>query len=273
MELAKSFCAFAELTQNQDSPLTADDFYGAHDAVFVLVCHSDSSYHTFGLITILNVITLQNKVVVLQYSSMKQFGELADAATVKKTISALKQNGIDAMLVQTSAEAKKRALSLLPKGVEVMNMTSETLRSLSIEQAILASDRYHVVKNTLSKMDRKTQGREIQKLGAAPTYTIGSVHAVTEDGHVLIASNTGSQLPAYVYGAAHVIWVVGTQKIVKNTDEGMQRIYEYVLPLEAERARIAYGAAGSNVSKLLILNKEIQPGRITLIFVNEKLGF
>ncbi len=204
---------------------------------------------------------------------MKQFDQLADTATVEKTIAALAENGVDAIFVQSGQEAKEKALSLIPDGAEVMNMTSETLRTLSIDQAILASDRYHAVKNTLSKMDRKTQGREMQKLGAAPTYTIGSVHAVTEDGHVLIASNTGSQLPGYVYGASHVIWIVGTQKIVKNTDEGIKRIYEYVLPLESERARKAYGAPGSNVSKLLILNKEIAPGRITLIFVNEKLGF
>ena len=65
-------------------------------------------------------------------------------------------------------------------------------------------------------MDRTTQARERAKLGATPDLAIGSVHAVTEDGHVLIASNTGSQLPAYVYAAGKVIWVVGAQKIIKN---------------------------------------------------------
>ncbi len=76
----------------------------------------------------------------------------------------------------------------------------------------------------------------------------------------------------YTYAAGHVIWIVGTQKIVKNLDEGMKRIYEYVLPLETEHMKKLYGV-GSNVSKLLIVNKEIVPGRITLIFVKEKLGF
>jgi len=72
----------------------------------------------------------------------------------------------------------------------------------------------------------------------------------------------------------HVIWVVGTQKIVKNVDEGMKRIYEYVLPLESVRLNKAYNiSTGSFVSKLLILNREIVPGRITIILVKEKLGF
>ncbi len=99
------------------------------------------------------------------------------------------------------------------------------------------------------------------------------MHAVTEDGKVLIASNSGSQLPAYAYGSGHVIWVVGAQKIVKNLDEGIKRIYEHSLPLESERARKAYGVPGSAVNKLLIINKEIIPGRITMILTKEKLGF
>ncbi|MBI3342389.1 LUD domain-containing protein, partial [Candidatus Curtissbacteria bacterium] len=114
---------------------------------------------------------------------------------------------------------------------------------------------------------------EMQKLGAAPKWSVGSVNAVTEDGKVLIASNTGSQLSGYVYGSQHVVFVVGAQKLVKNLDVAMERIYEYVLPLESERAKKAYGMPGSFVSKLLIINKEVRPGRVRLIFIKEALGF
>jgi len=110
------------------------------------------------------------------------------------------------------------------------------------------------------------------KIGAAPDWVVSSVHAVTEDGHLLIASNTGSQLSAEAYAGGRVILVVGTQKIVKDNNEGIRRIYEYCLPLEDERARKVYGM-GSNVSKILIINKEIFPKRITVILVKEKLGF
>lgn len=96
---------------------------------------------------------------------------------------------------------------------------------------------------------------------------------MVENGQVLIASNSGSQLPAYVYGAAHIIWVVSTQKIVRDLDDAIKRIYEYALPLESQRVRKAYGMPHSNVSKLLIINREVNVGRLTLIFVKEKLGF
>lgn len=203
---------------------------------------------------------------------MSQWDKLADKQTVEKTIEALKQNGIDGVFVENGGEAKEKVLSLVPKGAEVMTQTSVTLETIGLAQE-LNSEQFNSVRNILNTMDRATQGREMQRLGAAPEYTVGSVHAVTLDGKALIASNSGSQLPAYVYGADHVIWVVGVQKIVTNQEEAMKRIYEYVLPLESERAKKAYGMPGSNVSKLLIVSKEIRPGRITIVFVNEKLGF
>ena len=152
-------------------------------------------------------------------------------------------------------------------------MTSVTLDKIGISKEINESGNYNSVRKKLMTMDRKTQGKEMQKLGAAPEYAIGSVHAVTEDGKILVASNSGSQLPAYVYSSNNVIFVVGTQKIVKNLNDAFKRIYEYTLPLESERAKKAYGVPGSFVSKILIINREINPGRIKLIFVNEVLGF
>lgn len=203
---------------------------------------------------------------------MKDFSALASDMIIAKTIDALKKNGINAIVVRGTQEVKKKVSELLPQNSEVMTMSSVTLETLGIDREINESGKYNSVKNKLAKMDRKTQGLEMQRIGAAPEYAVGSVHAVTEDGKIIIASNMGSQLPSYAYGSSHVLWIVGTQKIVKNVDEGMKRIYDYVLPLESERLKKTYGVE-SNVSKLLIINKEIVPNRIKLIFVKEKIGF
>lgn len=206
---------------------------------------------------------------------MGKWDQLADKQTVDKTIKALKSNGIKAQFVETAKEAKELVLKFIPAGSEVMTMSSTTLDTIGLAQKINStSSRFKPVRDKLYTMDRATEAAEMNRLGAAPQYALGSVHAVTEDGHVIIASNTGSQLPAYAYAAMHVIWVVGTQKIVKDTDEGMKRIYEYVLPEESDRANKAYSiTTGSFVSKLLIINREITPGRVTVIFVGEKVGF
>jgi L-lactate utilization protein LutC len=158
-------------------------------------------------------------------------------------------------------------------GSEVMVMSSETLNNAGITELIEKSGKYVSVKQKLNNMNRETQGREMQMMGAVPQIALGSVHAVTEEGQLVIASNTGSQLGAYAYGSEKVVWVVGTQKIVKNLDEAMKRIYEYVLPLESERVKKAYGMERSNVSKLLIINKEVKPGRAVVVLVKESLGF
>lgn len=185
----------------------------------------------------------------------------------------LQKNNITAFVVDTVQEAREKVRELLPQGAEVMNMTSVTLDAIGVSEDILESGKYDVVKKRLMSMSRETESVAMQKLGAAPVWALGSVHAVTEDGVVIIASNSGSQLSAYAYGSPHVIWVVGAQKIVKDLGAAMERVYEYVLPLESDRARKAYGVAGSNVSKLLIVNKEVTPGRISMIIVKEPLGF
>jgi len=205
---------------------------------------------------------------------MKKWDRLADEKTIENTVAALKANGIDAQVAENRQEAKRKVLELIPESSEAMTMTSVTLDTIGLSEEINKADsRFRPVRDKLYAMDRNTQVQEMNRLGAAPEFAVGSVHAVTEDGYVLIASNTGSQLPAYSFGALHVIWVVGAQKIVKNTDEGIKRIHEHSLPLESERAKKAYGVPGSAVNKVLIINKEVQPGRIKLILVKEKLGF
>lgn len=204
--------------------------------------------------------------------SNEEFGKLASNKQIEKTVQSLKENGFVVEVVETGNEAKEKVLRILPKKAEVFTMSSQTLEQINVADAINNSGKYTSIRNKLYEMDRNTQGREMAKLGAAPDWVVSSVHAVTEDGHLLIASNTGSQLSAEAYGGGKVIFVVGTQKIVKGTPEGLRRIYEYVLPLEDERAQKTYGMR-SNVSKILIINKEIMPERITVILVKEKLGF
>ena len=201
-----------------------------------------------------------------------EFSKLASDEQVEKTARALEASNMQVIVVASGAEARQKALELLPDGAEVFNATSRTLDAIGLSDDINKSSRFNSVRNRFSQMDPKIQAGEMRKLGAGPDYVVGSVHAVTEQGQVLIASATGSQLASYVYGAGKVIWVVGTQKIVANLDEGNRRIYEYSYPLEDARARQVYGV-GSNVGKILIVNREAQAGRITVILVKENLGF
>ena len=192
---------------------------------------------------------------------------------LQKTVKALIGNGFDTQVVKTAEEAKKKVIELIPQGAEVMTMTSQTLDAIGVSSLINESGEYDAVRPKLMAMDRQKDSQKMQKLGSAPDWVVGSVHAITEDGSVVIASNSGSQLAAYAYGSSHVVWVVSTAKIVENLDEAKERVYKHSLPLESERANKAYAVPGSFVSKTLIMNQEPSQGRIKLILVQEKLGF
>lgn len=203
---------------------------------------------------------------------MNKWSKLSPKPIVEKTIKALKKNNIDTIYVGTKEEAKAKVLELLPKGSRVLVGQSQTLEEIGLSNEIENSGNYISVRKEYMALDHEKEKDKIRILRSTPDIIVGSVHAVTEDGKVLIASNTGSQLASYVSAAGKVIWVVGTQKIVENLDGGFKRIYDYVLPLESERLKKIYGVP-SNVSKLLIFNKEVNPKRVTLIFVNQVLGF
>jgi YkgG family uncharacterized protein len=209
---------------------------------------------------------------VSELTPNQEFANLASDEQIERTVKALEANGIHAVVAENGEEARRIFFDLIPEGAEVFLGASVTLETLGIKDEIDKSGRYDSIRPKMFAMDRATQGREIRKLGGTPDYAAGSVHAVTEAGQVLIASNTGSQLGPYASGAGKIIWVVGAQKLVKDLDEGMKRIYEYDLPLETEHMRQLYNM-GTNVSKVLIVNREIRPNRITMIIVKEELGY
>lgn len=202
------------------------------------------------------------------------FDQLAGKETQEKVKTALEKNNFVVILAENGSDAKAKALELIPKGAEVMTMTSITAETIGLEKEINQSGNYNAVKPKL--YDEKTPAKEKKTLGAAPEYATGSVHAITEDGKVFVASGTGSQLGAYVYGADHVIWIVGAQKIVASDEMAKKRIFEYIVPLESVRARKAYNLPdtwNTFPSKIVTFNKEGVPNRITIILVNEVLGF
>ena len=201
-----------------------------------------------------------------------EFKKLANPEQIERAVKALEANGIHTLIAENGTEARRLFFELVPDGAEVFLGASVTLEKLGIKDEIDKSGRFDALRPRMFAMNRQTQGREIRKLGGAPDYAAGSVHAVTEDGHVLIASNTGSQLGAYASSAGKVIWVVGAQKIVKDVNEGLRRIEEYCYPLEEAHMQELYKVS-TNVSKVLILKREIRPNRLTMIIVKEELGY
>jgi hypothetical protein len=204
--------------------------------------------------------------------AVAEFAELASDERIRAAMAALERNGISCVLVDSGDEARTAVRSILPIGAEVFNNTSRTLEVIGVAEDVERSGHYQPLRPRLYQMDREMQGREMRQLAASPDYVVGSVHAVTEDGSLLIASASGSQLGPVASGAGHVILVIGGQKIVPDLTTALRRLHQYCLPLEDRRAREAYGLP-SGVNNILVINRVITPGRITAVLVRESLGF
>ncbi|MGW4163326.1 LUD domain-containing protein [Streptomyces sp. NPDC004788] len=200
------------------------------------------------------------------------FGVPASDERLDRAAAALRANGFTAELLEDAAAARARIKDLIPEGAGVFTGASETLRLSGIAQDIEEGERYEAIRPRVLKMDRATESDRIRRLTATPDVFVASVAAVTETGSLVIASGSGSQLPASAGGAAKAIWVVGAQKVVPDLATALRRVEEHALVLESARAQAVYGQP-SAVNRLLVLNADPVPGRGTVLLLREAIGF
>lgn len=203
------------------------------------------------------------------------YSSLVSIESTQNTITALQAKNINAILVNTKEEALQKVKELIPKGSSVYNGSSRTLEEIGLV-AYLKGDT-HGWNNLHAAVLAETDPERKKELGREALfaeYYVGSVHAISEQGQLVIVSASGSQLPYLTFTSSHIVLVVGTQKITPTLNDAIRRMREYVFPLENERMK-SLGMAGSVISKLLIIEEEpaFMGRSFDIIFVNEKLGF
>lgn len=205
-----------------------------------------------------------------------QYDTLASPEIVTKAIAGLKERGIEGEFVQTKGDALERIKSLIPQGASVMSGASRTLEEIGfIDHLKSGTHGWNNFKDVILAEKDPAKQAELRKQSVLSDYYLGSVHALTESGEMVIASNTGSQLPHLVYTSQNLILIVSTKKIVPDMNGAMGRLHDYVFPLEDARMKSVGVAAGSYISKVLIFNREAAFNKrsVRVIFVNERLGF
>lgn len=200
-----------------------------------------------------------------------RFTTLPDDETIAATVVALEEHGFSVEVVDDLDAARVAVLARIPDGSSVMTNTSVTLDETGIAPTIDGGGPYDSARTRMIALDYATQLQEMKAVAGQPDFALGSVHAVTRDGALVIASASGSQLASYVWGAANVIFVVGAQKLVPTVEAARERIYEHSLKLEDARAFAAYGQ-NSFVGKILEIHQEL-PGRIHVVLIRHAVGF
>ena len=200
-----------------------------------------------------------------------RFTTLPDDQALAATVTALEEHGFGVEVVDDLDTARQAVLARIPHGASVMTNTSVTLAETGIADAINENGHYDSARARMAGLDFATQLREMKAIGGQPDYALGSVHAVTRDGTLVIASASGSQLASYAWGAANVIFVVGAQKLVPTLEAARERVYSHSLVLEDARAVVAYGQH-SSVGKILEIHSEL-PGRIHIVLIRQAVGY
>jgi hypothetical protein len=201
-----------------------------------------------------------------------EFTDPASAERLERVAAALRASGFAAEILDDAKAARARIKDLVSEGASVLTGASETLRLSGIDEDLNASGRYDAIRPRILAIDRATGADEIRKLVAGPDFVVNSVAAVTETGSLVLASGSGSQLPANAGGAGHAVWIVGAQKVVPDLNTALRRIEEHALPLESARAQALYGMP-SAVNRVLILNADPRPGRGTVLLLREAIGY
>ncbi len=203
------------------------------------------------------------------------YNNLASPESITKTTTALKDNGFNPIVVNTKEEALAKIKELIPAGVSVMNGSSQTLTQIGFVDYLKSGQHgWNNLHDAILKETDETKKATLRKQSSLSDFYLGSVHALSETGALVIASASGSQLPHLVFTSPNIILVVSTQKITPTLEEAVKRLKEYVFPLENARMQ-SVGMGGSVIAKTLILEKEptFMGRSFNIILVNEILGY
>ena len=202
--------------------------------------------------------------------STARFTAMPDDETLETTVAAVAARGFGVEVVDDLDAAREAVLARIPRDSSVATNSSVTLEETGVAAAINDHGAYDSARKALT-LDRATQMREIKAIITQPDFALGSAHAVTRDGTLVIASALGSQLAAYAWGAENVILIVGAQKLVPDLATAHERIHQHCLELESERTLEVYGR-GSYIGKILEIHQD-EPGRTHVVVIRQAVGF
>lgn len=204
-----------------------------------------------------------------------KYNTIPDIDVINKTADALRERGVEVFVVENGTLAFEKIKELIPLSVSVNNGASKTLEEIGFVDYLKSGEHgwNNLHAKILTETDKIKQA-QLRKQTIFADYYLGSVHAITETGQMIIASASGSQLPSIIYTSPNIIFVAGVQKIVPNLDEGMTRLKEYVVPLEDKHMKeVGYG--GTTLAKIVIF--ECEPAfmgrKVRMILIKESLGF
>ncbi|MCQ2546581.1 MAG: lactate utilization protein [Clostridia bacterium] len=206
----------------------------------------------------------------------------ANRAKIETVIKNLEKRNISGYYAENKEEALKLMLKMIPEGSTVGKGGSETMNQLGIIP-ILQNGKYTYL-DSFASADQAVQKETKRKIFYAD-FMLTSANAITLDGEIVNIDGTGNRMAAVIWGPDKVIFVVGSNKIVRDLDDAVDRIKCDACPPNCVRLGkktpcAVTGKCGDCLSlghticcHTVITRFSSIPKRMHVIMVNEPLGF
>lgn len=191
---------------------------------------------------------------------------------IAASVAALDKNNIVIIRVKDGVAALEKIKELIPPGSEVMNGSSTTLIEIGYEDLMNSQHGWLDLHKAIISENDERMRNDLRRRSVTAEYFLSGVQAITMTGEIVGCDASGSRVGAWPFAAKNLVLVSGVNKIVPTLQDALQRVREFAYPLEDARARKVYGTP-SQIGKCVILAKEKLSGRVTLILINEILGY
>jgi len=204
---------------------------------------------------------------------IEKWNRLPSASVVTRTVEQIQQRGIAVIRARGSESALETLKELIPPGSEIMSGASTTLLEIGYDEYVNRDkSRWNDLRSVIIAEADEKKRHELRRKSVTAEYFISGVNAIAQSGELVACDKSGSRVGAWAFAAKHLILVSGTNKIVPTLDDALRRVRDYAYPLENARAKRAYGVP-SQIAKCVILANEDEEDRVTLILVDELLGY
>jgi hypothetical protein len=160
--------------------------------------------------------------------------------TIEKTIKGLKKRLIKGWKAADASEARDIVAKIVPKDAVIGVGDSSSVRQIRVIEAlkergnrvINGFDLSHEIKDLKSHFEYGFW--PMIEATVCDVFLTGS-NAVTEDGRIINIDGNGNRVAGMFWGHPISILVVGSNKIVKNLDEAMDRVKNVICPEHLRR--------------------------------------
>ena len=202
--------------------------------------------------------------------------------TARAVIKGLKKRNIEGFWCPTSADAARLVLGMMQDGDSVTWGGSETFKDSGVKSALAESGRFRMVDRTTAKTPEEK--REMWRDRTTADWFFMSANALTLDGEMVNVDGNSDRLSLLLHGPAHVVALVGMNKIVSDVESGYKRIRTTVCPLNAERLHpntpceltgvcADCHSKGCMCCEVVVTRHSRHDGRIKVVLIGEELGY